>query len=132
MPNQTPKTAHRARGPRDDRGVTLRPIPASARASFAENGWAGTTMRGVARLANVDEALVHYYFESKEQLLDASTMQPAEWVATLQEIPRVPLSERGEAIVRRVIWAWTRPEIREVLRSILLTAAHEDRTRQKL
>jgi Tetracyclin repressor-like, C-terminal domain len=75
---------------------------------------------------------VHYYFDSKEQLLDASTMPPPEWVATLQEIPGLPLPKRGEAIIRRVIWAWTRPEIREVLRSILLTAAHEERTRQKL
>ncbi|MFL5860254.1 MAG: hypothetical protein ACJ780_05675 [Solirubrobacteraceae bacterium] len=31
-----------------------------------------------------------------------------------------------------LIWAWTRPEVREVLRSILLTAAHEERTRHKL
>jgi AcrR family transcriptional regulator len=132
MPSQTPKTAHRSRGPRDDRGVTLNAITTAARASFAENGWAGTTMRAVAKSAGVDPALVHYYFDSKEQLLDASTMPPAEWVATLQEIPSVPVRERGEAIVRRVLWAWTRPEIREVLRSILLTAAHEERTRQKL
>lgn len=132
MPSQTPKPARRSRGPRDDRGVTLSQITTAARASFAENGWAGTTMRAVAKSAGVDPALVHYYFDSKEQLLDASTMPPAGWVATLQEIPSVPLRERGEAIVRRVIWAWTRPEIREVLRSILLTAAHEERTRQKL
>jgi AcrR family transcriptional regulator len=132
MPSQTPKTAHRSRGPRNDRGVTLSAITTAARASFAENGWAGTTMRAVAKSAGVDPALVHYYFDSKEQLLDASTLPPAEWVATLQEIPRVPLRERGEAIVQRLIWAWTRPEIREVLRSIFLIAAHEARTRQKL
>jgi AcrR family transcriptional regulator len=132
MPSQTPDTTRRPRGPRDDRGVTLNAITTAARASFAENGWAGTTMRGVARSAGVDAALVHYYFDSKEQLLDASTMPPAEWVAKLREIPSVPVRERGEAIVRRVIWAWTCPEIREVLRSILLTAAHEERTRQKL
>jgi AcrR family transcriptional regulator len=132
MPSQTPKTARRSRGPRDDRGVTLDAITIAARGSFAENGWAGTTMRGVAKSAGVDPALVHYYFSSKEQLLDASTMPPAEWIATLQEIPSVPLRERGDAIVQRVIWAWTRPEIRDVLRSILLTAAHEQRTRQKL
>jgi AcrR family transcriptional regulator len=132
MPSQTPNTARRSRGPRDDRGVTLDAITTAARASFAENGWAGTTVRAVAKSAGVDPALVHYYFDSKEQLLDASTMPPAEWIATLQEIPSVPLRERGAAIVQRVIWAWTRPEIREVLRSILLTAAHEERTRQKL
>jgi AcrR family transcriptional regulator len=132
MPSQTPKSDRRSRGPRDDRGVTLSAITTAARASFAENGWAGTTMRAVAKSAGVDPALVHHDFDSKEELLDASTMPPVEWIATLQEIPSVPVRERGEAILRRVIWAWTRPEIREVLRSILLTAAHEQRTRQKL
>jgi AcrR family transcriptional regulator len=132
MPKQTPETAGLTRGPRDDRGATLNAITTAARASFAENGWAGTTMRAIAKAAGVDAALVHYYFDSKEQLLDASTMPPAEWVAKLQEIPSVPLRERGEAILQRVMWAWTRPEIRDVLRSILLTAAHEERTRQKL
>ena len=132
MPSHTPKPARRSRGPRDDRGVMLDTITTAARISFAENGWAGTTMRAVAKSAGVDAALVHYYFDSKEQLLDASTMPPAEWVAKLQEIPSVPLRQRGEAIIQRVIWGWTRPEIRDLLRSIILTAAHEQRTRNKL
>ena len=51
-------------------------ITAAARASFAHNGWAGTTLRGIARDVGVDPALVHYYFSSKEELLDASTMPP--------------------------------------------------------
>src|ERR1700722_1481846 len=107
MPKQTPKTTGPSRGPRDDRGATLNAITASARTSFAENGWAGTTMRAVAKSAGVDAALVHYYFDSKEQLLDASTTPPAEWVAKLQEIPTVPLRDRGEAILQRVMWGWT-------------------------
>jgi AcrR family transcriptional regulator len=107
-------------------------ITRAARASFAEHGWAGTTMRGVARDAGVDPALVHYYFSSKEELLDASTMPPEEWVASIQGTTQVPLKARGEAIVRNVIWSWSQPAIREVLSSILQTAAHEPRTRQKL
>ena len=91
MPSQPSKPDRRSRGPRDDRGVTLNAITTAARVSFAENGWAGTTMRAVAKSAGVDAALVHYYFDSKEQLLDASTTPPAEWVAKLQEIPTVPL-----------------------------------------
>jgi AcrR family transcriptional regulator len=53
-------------------------IAAAARESFARDGWGGTSMPAVAREAGVDPALVHYYFDSKEALLDASTMPPAE------------------------------------------------------
>ena len=35
-------------------------------------------------------------------------------------------------MMRNVIWSWKQPEIRETLGSILMTAAHEPRTRQKL
>jgi AcrR family transcriptional regulator len=107
-------------------------ITAAARASFAQNGWAGTTLRGIAREVDVDPALVHYYFSSKEDLLDASTMPPPGWIESIQATNAVPVRERGKAIVRNVIWSWTQPEIREVLSSILLTAAHEPRTREKL
>jgi AcrR family transcriptional regulator len=110
----------------------LERITEAARASFAQNGWAGTTMRGVAREVGVDPALVHYYFSSKEDLLDASTMPPPEWLESIRSTNSVPLRERGEAMVRNVIWGWSQPEIREALSSVLLTAAHEPRTRDKL
>ena len=104
----------------------------AARASFAHNGWAGTTLRGVAREVEVDPALLHYYFSSKEELLDASTRPPEAWLDSIATTNSVPLRERGEAIVRNVIWGWNQPEISEVLGSILMTAAHEPRTREKL
>ena len=37
-------------------------IVAAARDEFAEHGWAGTTIRAVARAADVDPALVYHYF----------------------------------------------------------------------
>jgi AcrR family transcriptional regulator len=107
-------------------------IIAAARASFAQNGWAGTTLRGVARDVGVDPALVHYYFSSKEELLDASTMPPQRWIESIQATNAVPVRERGEAIMRNVIWSWSQPAIRDVLSSILQTAANEPRTREKL
>ena len=107
-------------------------IERAARRSFAENGWAGTSLRAIAREVGVDPALVHYYFSSKEELLNAVTMPPAEWLASIQATNAVPLRERGEAIARNVVWAWSQPVLRELLTSILLTAAHEPRTREKL
>ena len=121
-----------ARGPREERGVTVAQIERAARRSFAEEGWAGTSLRAIAREVGVDPALVHYYFSSKEALLDAVTTPPAEWLASIQATNSVPLRERGEAIVRNVVWSWSQPDIREVISSILQTAAHEPRTREKL
>lgn len=60
-----PKRNGGERGPRDDRGVLSARIVAAARSSFAQHGWAGTTMRGLARDAEVDYALVAYYFSNK-------------------------------------------------------------------
>ena len=132
MPKANEKSPRRPRGPRDEPGVMVERITAAARASFAHNGWSGTTMRGIARDVGVDPALVHYYFSSKEELLDASTMPPQEWLDSIERTNGVPLRERGEAIVRNVIWSWAQPAIRETLSSILMTAAHEPRTREKL
>ena len=73
-------------GPRDERGVLAARIVAAARDEFAEHGWAGTTIRAVARAADVDPALVYHYFGSKEGLLDAATNPPQRW---LQEVAKV-------------------------------------------
>jgi AcrR family transcriptional regulator len=132
MSTRKAKPAARPRGPRDDRGVTLARIEAAARASFAERGWAGTTLRGIAREVDVDPALVHYYFSSKEELLDAVTNPPPEWLAAIQATNSTPVRGRAEAIARNFCWTWAQPQIREVLSSILQTAAHEPRTREKV
>ncbi|MBV9359570.1 MAG: TetR family transcriptional regulator [Chloroflexi bacterium] len=121
-----------ARGPRANRGVLEARIVAAARASFAEQGWAGTTLRGVAREAGVDSALVHYYFGSKEALLEASTALPPAWMASMRTTAARPERRRGEAIVRNVLWVWSQPEIADVWRSIVLTAADQPNMRDKL
>jgi AcrR family transcriptional regulator len=38
---------------------------------FAENGFDGTSVRDIAQLANVNLAMISYYFGSKEKLLEA-------------------------------------------------------------
>lgn len=96
------------------------------------HGWEGTSLRAIAREVGVDPALVHYYFSSKEELLDAVTTPPEEWLESIRATSATPLRARGEAIVRNVIWTWAQPDIREVLESTILTAAHEPRTREKL
>lgn len=47
---------------------------------FSKRGFDGVTMREVAELANVDPALAHYYFSTKQGLFDAVLERRAELV----------------------------------------------------
>ncbi|MDG4669091.1 TetR family transcriptional regulator [Mycobacterium sp. 236(2023)] len=119
-------------GPRDERGVLSARILVAAREAFADTGYAGTTMRAVARAADVDPALVYHYFGSKEALLDAATAPPQRWLDNVAATWTTPIPQLGEALVRLMLSAWADDEIGPVLRAILQTAAHEAATREKL
>jgi AcrR family transcriptional regulator len=119
-------------GPRDERGVLAAKILAAAQEAFAETGWAGTTIRAVARAADVDPALVYHYFGSKDGLLDAATNPPQSWLQTVAKTWDTPAPELGTALLRLMLGAWADDEIGPVLRAVLQTAAHEPTTREKL
>ena len=57
-----------ARGRRSGGGDTRAEIIDVARGLFAAKGYDGTSVRGVAREAGVDPALVHHYFDGKPGL----------------------------------------------------------------
>jgi AcrR family transcriptional regulator len=119
-------------GPRDERGVLAARIVAAARNQFAENGWAGTTIRAIARSADVDPALVYHYFGSKEGLLDAATNPPQKWLESIAEVWTTPIQQLGKALITLLLASWADDEIGPTLRAILQTAAHEPSTRDKL
>jgi len=119
-------------GPRDERGVLAARIVAAARFEFAQHGWAGTTIRAVARAADVDPALVYHYFGSKEGLLDAATNPPQQWLENVAKVWTTPIERLGEALVKLLLASWADEEIGPTLRAILQTAAHEPATREKL
>ncbi len=125
MPTTTP-------GPRDERGVLASRILVAARVAFAETGWAGTTIRAVARAADVDPALVYHYFRSKDGLLDAATTPPQKWLDRVAQTWSSPVAELGSALLRLMLDSWADDETGPVLRAILQTAAHEATTREKL
>ncbi|KAA0112383.1 TetR/AcrR family transcriptional regulator [Mycolicibacterium sp. P1-5] len=104
----------------------------AARGEFAQNGSAGTTIRAVARAADVDPALVYHYFGSKDGLLDAATNPPQRWLENVAKTWTTPVPQLGSALLRLMLSAWADDEIGPVLRSVLQTAAHEPSTREKL
>jgi AcrR family transcriptional regulator len=139
MPTRKPATATADpavtpahRGPRDDRGVIAAQILHAARAAFATNGYAATSLRSVARDAGVDPALVTYYFKSKSGLLDAALVPPASWADAISTAAATPIRTRGAALVRTMVTGWEQPETAEFLRSTILAAAHEPIARQRL
>ena len=119
-------------GPRDERGVLAARILAVARDEFAQHGWAGTAIRAVARTADVDPALIYHYFGSKEGLLDAATTPPQKWLDAVAATWATPKADLGRQLIRTVLDTWADEEVGPILRAVVLTAAHEDKTREKL
>ena len=99
------KTRSRAGNPERD-GDTEQRILAAARRVFVRRGTAGARMQEIAEEAGVNQALLHYYFRSKDGLSlavfreAASRLIPA--VTTLLGSP-MPLEQKVEAFVHLYI-----------------------------
>jgi AcrR family transcriptional regulator len=119
-------------GPRDERGVLAARILSEARVSFAEHGFAGTTVRAVARAADVDPALVYHYYGSKENLLDAATNPPQGFLDQIVTAWQTPYDQLGEQLVRQMLSNWSNPEHEPVLRAVMQIAGTVPATRDKL
>jgi AcrR family transcriptional regulator len=119
-------------GPRDERGVLAARILAEARASFAEHGYSGTTVRAVARAADVDPALVFHYYGSKENLLDVATTPPQSFLDQIVSAWQTPPAELGEQLVRQMLRNWQNPEHEPILRAVMQIAGNEPAIREKL
>jgi AcrR family transcriptional regulator len=89
-------------GNQDTRGQII----TAARQAFAAKGFAGASMRGIAAEAGVDAALIHHYFESKEQLFLATVALPLEMPQKLEEVAAGGLDGIGERLVRTVLGVW--------------------------
>ncbi|MGM7648907.1 TetR family transcriptional regulator [Nocardia sp. JW2] len=103
----------------------------AARVRFAEAGFDKTSIRAVAAAAQVDPALVHHYFGTKQQLFAAVVEFPVDPEATLAIVDSAPLDELGAAIVRAVVGIWDSPAgpgIVAMVRSMLTGDADMTRT----
>jgi AcrR family transcriptional regulator len=98
-----------------------------AREEFAERGYEKTSVRGIAKAAGVDSALVHHYFGTKEQVFAASievAFAPAlEAAATVED---GPLDGVGERLTRFVLGIWENPATRSPLLAILRSAVSNE------
>jgi AcrR family transcriptional regulator len=107
---------------------------------FAENGFDGTSVRDIAQLANVNLAMISYYFGSKEKLLEALIEDRAGYtLGILEELnknqtltPWEKIDRQVDFYVEKILgnfrfhcimsqqYKSTQPEIKELLISIKL------------
>ncbi|MEV3959948.1 TetR family transcriptional regulator [Nocardia sp. NPDC050193] len=96
-------------GRRPGRSGTRDAILAAARERFAKTGFDKTSIRAVAADAEVDPALIHHYFGTKQQLFAAVVELPVDPEIVLRQVDAVPLDRLGETIVAAVVGLWDSP-----------------------
>jgi AcrR family transcriptional regulator len=107
--------AGRRAGDPDTRGEII----AAARREFAEKGFDRTSLRGVARAAGVDAALVHHYFDGKNGLFLACIQVDFRVDQALARALRVPRDQVGSALIGFVVSVWDDPDRRSPLLALL-------------
>ncbi|MGW3667565.1 TetR/AcrR family transcriptional regulator [Streptomyces sp. NPDC005141] len=98
-----------------------------ARRRFLEDGYHAVTLRSVAGEAEVDLALISYYFGSKKGLFGAALAlgaNPAEVLARVVE--EGDLSTFPERVVRQVLAVWDDPVTGPPLLAMLKSAIDDD------
>lgn len=109
-------------GRRPGRSTTRADILHAAAVAFGEHGFDATTIRGIARRADVDPALVHHYFASKEEVFGHVVDGLIDAGPVIQRVLREPEDGRGERLVQAFLEHWEehdrRPALLAVLRSV--------------
>ena len=115
----------RAAGRRPGDSGTRAAIGEAARAQFAELGYHGATIRGIAAAAGVDPALVHHYYGTKEALFAAAMRMPV----VPSEVLTAALSNRQEGaaglgahLVRTALTLWESDGIKDTFLGLLRSA----------
>lgn len=114
-------------GRRPGANPTRARIADAATAAFAASGFDGATIRGIARQAGVDPALVHHYFGTKEQLFVATMQLPFD-PARLRDMLRAGgIDGVGERIMRFAVEIWRQPGLHPVVQGLARSAASDPR-----
>ncbi len=93
-------------GRRPGNGSTRTAVLAAARARFASDGYAATTIRKIATDAGVDASQVMQFFGSKEGLFAAVMAVPASALQRFDTAFEGPDAHLGERVVRAFLEAW--------------------------
>lgn len=120
-------------GRRPGSGSSRQTVLDAARARFASDGFAATTMRRVAADAEVDVSMVMQFFRSKDELFAAAINIPESALEKLSTVFRGADDQLGERVVRAFLEAWEgAPEESEPLMAMLRNAMVNEQARHHL
>lgn len=108
MSDDTPEPEAEAPSPRWRRRKQARPeeLVAAALALFAEQGFAATRMRDVARRAGVSKGTVYLYFQSKEDLLRAAVRGSIVPILDVSDDVELDSDASAAALLERLLQDW--------------------------
>jgi len=119
MPSTTrPPRRGRRPGAPDTRATILD----AARSAFGQKGFAGTTIRAVASAADVDAALVHHYFGTKDELFLAAMELPVDPRQVIAPALAGGVDGAGERLLRAFLSMWDDPVVSPALVGIVRSA----------
>lgn len=99
----------------------------AARGQFAERGYDGATIRGIAREAKVDPALVHHFFLSKEGVFSAAMQEAFNLSEHLPQVWEPGREGSGERLVRMFLALWDSQSTRNPMLGMIRSAvSHEE------
>ncbi|MEU6145047.1 TetR family transcriptional regulator [Streptomyces sp. NPDC047081] len=129
-----------ARAKRPTRGGGRRPgqsgtrdqILTAALQLFADKGYSGTTMRGIAQQAQVDPALIHHFFNNKDGLFQDAVSSRIDMSALFDSLTdeevEAGLKDRGEWIARTFLSFWEDESTRPALVAVYRTSLSDEAT----
>lgn len=121
------------RGRRPAGSETRSLIIEAAKSLFASQGYHKATLRGIAREAGVDAALIHHYFKGKPELFAATfdvpmAIRPMELIERL--FATVPRDQIGAALLHGFLTTWDPPEARSTFVAMARATANQSEASQ--
>lgn len=118
------------RGRRPGGADTRAAIVEAARTEFAAQGYDATSLRGIARAAGVDPALVHHYFGGKPEVFVEVMSIPVDLASLVGGVVSSPRDQVGEVMVRTFLHVWDSPDGRLRFQALMRSAvSHEEAAR---
>jgi AcrR family transcriptional regulator len=112
------RRAGRRPGVNDTRSDIIR----AAQKLFAEKGYHGASMRAIAQEADVDAALIHYFFTSKEVVFAAAIEDGFLLTELIDTVLESGVAGLGERLVRGYLDLWNAPASRDPMLAVMRSA----------
>jgi AcrR family transcriptional regulator len=119
-------------GRRPGESGTREAILSAARRRFAERGYDGATIRGIAADAGVDGALVLHFYRSKENLFAAAMNLPTTPGQLLADVLASDRDKLGETLVRAMLGLWDTPDGRTAALGLIRSAVSNERAAEMM